>query len=161
MANDEEREFRLRPRKPAARGERRVLATAYKIIMHHARMSGVRKRRSSVGSKRSRPYFQRCAVRVIYSKNANAGQWRAHGRYIVRESVTFDGGSRGMGFDSKNEAAEIVHRLEDWQRAGDERLWKIIVSPEFGDRADLGKLTCDLLSEIEKNLGTPLEWLAV
>ena len=153
MANDEEREFRLRPRKPAARGERRVLATAYKIIMHHARMSGVRKRRSSAGSKRSRPYFQRCAVRVIYSKNANAGQWRAHGRYIVRESVTFDGGSRGMGFDGKNESAEIVQRLEDWQRAGDERLWKIIVSPEFGDRADLRKLTRDLLSKMETDLG--------
>jgi hypothetical protein len=42
---DKEREFRLRPRKPAARGERRVYASAYKIIMHHARMSGVRKRR--------------------------------------------------------------------------------------------------------------------
>jgi type IV secretory pathway VirD2 relaxase len=161
MANDEEREFRLRPRKPVARGERRVLATAYKIIMHYARMSGVRKRRSSVGSKRSRPYFQRCAVRVIYSKNANAGQWRAHGRYIVRESVTFDGGSRGMGFDGKNESAEIAQRLENWQRAGDERLWKIIVSPEFGDRADLRKLTRDLLSEMERNLGTSLEWVAV
>ena len=46
MANDEERKFRLRPRKPAVRRERRPLATAYKIIMHYARMSGVRKRRS-------------------------------------------------------------------------------------------------------------------
>jgi type IV secretory pathway VirD2 relaxase len=129
--------------------------------MHYARMSGVRKRRTSSGSKRSRPYFQRCAVRVIYSKNANAGLWRAHGRYIVRESVTFDGGSRGMGFDGKNEQAEVVQRLEDWQRAGDERLWKLIVSPEFGDRADLRKLTRDLLSEMERNLGTRLEWVAV
>src|ERR1035441_10247360 len=86
MAKDEERKFRLRPRKPAARSERRVLASAYKTIMHYARMSGVRKRRRSAGSKRSRPYFQRCAVRVIYSKNANSGLWRAHGRYIVRRS---------------------------------------------------------------------------
>src|ERR1039458_6954686 len=161
MAKDEERKFRLRPRKPAARSERRVLASAYKTIMHYARMSGVRKRRRSAGSKRSRPYFQRCAVRVIYSKNANSGLWRAHGRYIVREGVTFDGGFRGMGFDRRNEQAEIVQRLEDWQHAGDERLWKIIVSPEFGDRADLRKLTRDLLSEMEKNLGTALEWVAV
>ncbi len=161
MANDEEREFRLRPRKPVARGERRILSTAYKIIMHHARMSGVRKRRPSAGSKRSRPYLQRCAVRVVYSKNATAGQWRAHGRYLVRESVTFDGGSRGIGFDGKNGSAEIVRRLEDWQRAGDERLWKIIISPEFGDRADLRKLTRDLLSKMETDLGTPLEWVAV
>ena len=87
---DKEREFRLRPRKPAARGERRVYASAYKIIMHHARMSGVRKRRV-VGfgtATHSRPYSQRCAVRVLYSKNASKGQWRAHGRYVARESAT-------------------------------------------------------------------------
>ena len=85
-------------------------------------------------------------------KNATAGQWRAHGRYVVRESVTFDGGSRGMGFDGKNESAEIVQRLENWQKAGDERLWKIIISPEFGDRADLRKLTRDLMSRMETDL---------
>jgi hypothetical protein len=43
---DEEREFRLRPAKPPARGERGVYASAYRIIMHHARMSGVRKHRA-------------------------------------------------------------------------------------------------------------------
>ena len=42
---DNEREFRLRPRKPAARDDGRVHASAYKIIMHRARMSGVRRRR--------------------------------------------------------------------------------------------------------------------
>jgi hypothetical protein len=36
MANDEERKFRLRPRKPAVRRERRPLATAYNIIVHYA-----------------------------------------------------------------------------------------------------------------------------
>src|SRR5271167_3877834 len=118
MANDEEREFRLRPRKPAARGERKVLATAYRIIMHYARMSGVRKRRSAADSKRSRPYFQRCAVRVTYSKNATSGQWRAHARYLVRESVAFDGGSRGIGFGREGESGEIVQPLESWQKAG-------------------------------------------
>ena len=58
---DKEREFRLRPRKPTARGERQVYASAYKIIMHHARMSGVRRRRV-VGfgtATHSRPYSQR------------------------------------------------------------------------------------------------------
>src|SRR5271154_4759649 len=126
MAKYEERKFRLRPRKPAARSERRVLATAYKIIMHYARMSGVRRLRSSAASKRSRPYSQRCAVRITYSKNATSGQWRAHGRYLVRESVDFDGGSRGIGFGGEGELGEVVQRLESWQKAGDERLWKII-----------------------------------
>jgi hypothetical protein len=113
---------------------------------------GVRKGRSSAGSKRSRPYFQRCAVRVTYSKNANSGQWRAHECYLVRESVVFDGGSRGIGFGREGESAELVQRLETWQRAGDERLWKIIISPEFGGRADLKKLTRDLLSGMEPRL---------
>src|SRR4029077_3035047 len=112
MANDEEREFRLRPRKPPVRRERRILATAYKVIMHYARMSGVRKRRLSfvAGPKRVRPYYQRCAVRVVYSKNSSTGQWRAHGCYLVRESVTFDGGSRGIRFDGKAKSAEIAQR---------------------------------------------------
>ncbi len=46
MAKNDEREFRLRPRKPPARSERAAWASAYKILMHHARMSGSRKRRS-------------------------------------------------------------------------------------------------------------------
>jgi type IV secretory pathway VirD2 relaxase len=161
MENAEERKFRLRPRTPAVRRERRPLATAYKIIMHYARMSGVRMRRSGTGPKRTRPYCQRCAVRVMYARNTTTGQWRAHGRYLVRESVTFDGGSRGIGFDGKGEAAEIAQRLESWQRTGDERVWKIIISPEFGDRADLKKLTRDVLSKMQTDLGTPLQWVAV
>src|SRR5580692_9398265 len=50
--------------------------------------------------------------------------------------------------------------FERWQKASDERLWKLIVSPEFGDRADLKQLTRDLLSRMERDLGTPLHWVA-
>ena len=164
MANDDEREFRLRPPKPAARSERRVYASAYKIILHYARMSRAGRRRAvrfGTNAMRTRPYYQRCAVRVVYSKNTSRGQWRAHGRYMVRESVAFDGGSRGIGFDAKGESADIPQRLGTWQRASDERLWKIIISPEFGDRIDLKKLTRDLLSAMTTDLATPLEWTAV
>ena len=164
MAKDEEREFRLRPRKPPARNERAAWASAYKVLMHHARMSGNRKRRSvggGRGPKRTRTYNQRCAVRVMYAKNTVAGQWRAHGRYVARESATQEGESKAVGFDGRGESIDIADRLESWQKAGDERLWKLIVSPEFGDRADLKRLTCDLVSRMEKDLGTPLEWVAV
>jgi type IV secretory pathway VirD2 relaxase len=164
VAKDEEREFRLRPRKPPARNERAAWASAYKILMHHARMSGSRKSRSGgtgIGPKRTRPYNQRCAVRVMYAKNAVAGQWRAHGRYVARESATHEGDPKAVGFDGRGESIDIADRLESWQKAGDERLWKLIVSPEFGDRADLKRLTRDLVSRMEKDLGTPLEWVAV
>ncbi len=161
---DKEREFRLRPPKPPARGERQVYASAYKIIMHHARMSGVRRRRVvgfDTATTRTRPYSRRCAVRVLYSKNTSKGQWRAHGRYVARESATQESDPRAVGFGSSKEAIDIATRLEVWQKASDERLWKLIVSPEFGDRVDLKRLTRDLMSEMQTDLGTPLEWIAV
>ena len=40
-------------------------------------------------------------------------------------------------------------------------MWKLIVSPEFGDRVDLSRLTRDLIGNMEKDLGTRLEWVAV
>jgi type IV secretory pathway VirD2 relaxase len=51
--------------------------------------------------------------------------------------------------------------LDRWQKAGDPRLWKMIISPEFGERIDLNRLTRDLMGRMEKDLNTRLEWLAV
>jgi hypothetical protein len=101
--------------------------------------------------------LQRCAVRVVYSRNSSKGHWRAHGRYIARERAS----DSGVGFNERDESIDIAGRLGGWQKAGDERLWKLIVSPEFGDRADLKQLTRDLVSEMETDLGMPLEWVAV
>ncbi len=128
--------------------------------MHHAHMTGVRKHRAvgfGTGATHARPYSQRCAVRVMYSKNTSKGQWRAHGRYIARESAT----DRGVGFNGDEESIDIATRLEGWQKASDELLWKLIVSPEFGDRVDLKHLTRGLMAEIEGDLGMRLEWIAV
>lgn len=51
--------------------------------------------------------------------------------------------------------------LGGWQAAGDQRLWKIIISPEFGDCIDLNQLTRDVMARMEKDLKTRLEWVAV
>jgi type IV secretory pathway VirD2 relaxase len=99
-------------------------------------------------------------VRVLYSKNTSNGQWRAHGRYIARESATHGGDPRAVGFNATEESIDIAARLEGWQKTNDERLWKLIVSPEFGDRVDLKRLTRDLISQMEIDLGTRLEWIA-
>jgi len=127
-------------------------------------MSGIRKGRRvgfGTGTTHSRPYSQRCAVRVLYSKNTSKGQWRAHGRYIARESATHEGDPKAVGFSTSQDGVDIATRLEDWQKASDERMWKLIVSPEFGDRVDLKRLTRDLMSEIQTDLALPLEWIAV
>jgi type IV secretory pathway VirD2 relaxase len=132
--------------------------------MHHARMTGVRKGRVvgfGTATMHARPYSQRCAVRVLYSKNASKGQWRAHGRYVARESAAQESDPNAVGFSSSQEGIDIATRLDAWQKANDERMWKLIVSPEFGDRVDLKRLTRDLMSEMQTDLAMPLEWIAV
>jgi type IV secretory pathway VirD2 relaxase len=51
--------------------------------------------------------------------------------------------------------------LDRWQSAGDERIWKVILSPEFGDRVDLKKMTREVMKRSERQLDTALEWVAV
>ena len=166
MASDDESEFRLRPRKPArapARNEATAWAMAFKTVMHYARAS-----RSAARSKRpgapgrgpvSVPRNQRCAVRVTYARNTVRGQWRAHGRYIERESAA--GSGSAAGFDDAGAGIDVAVRLQSWQAARDHRLWKVILSPEFGDRVDLTRLTRDLMKRVEQDVGIPLEWVAV
>jgi hypothetical protein len=95
----------------------------------------------------------------MYSRNTTIGQWRAHGRYIARESAAGD--QKGTCLDSGGTDREPAQILEAWQRAGDSRLWKLIVSPEFSDRLNLDDLTRNLIRRMEQDLGTKLEWVAV
>jgi type IV secretory pathway VirD2 relaxase len=162
---DDEPEIRLRPPKPKARNDGAVWATAFRRIMHYARIS--RRGASKGGSSSTRAAhpvrlrFQRCAVRVSYSSNTAAGQWRAHGRYVARESATIQEDQKSAGFDGTEKGIDISARLAEWQAAGDQRLWKLILSPEFGDRVDLERLTGDVLKRMEQDIGAPLEWVAV
>lgn len=99
----------------------------------------------------------------MYSANKTTGQWRAHGRYIARESAggaVFHSGTNGIR-EGGDPAIDPAKELERWQSEADPRLWKLIVSPEFGERLDLSQLTRDLMTRMERDLGTKLEWVAV
>jgi type IV secretory pathway VirD2 relaxase len=157
--DDSERDFRLRPRKPRA-AKSGATAGAFIALLYHAKAAR-RSARSAKAKVTSRPHQQRCAIRVMYSKNTTAGQWRAHGRYLARDSAASEGGIRHMGFDGQSKDVDPQSRLNTWQDAGDERLWKFIVSPEFGDRIDMEKLTRDLMARIETDLGVSTEWAAI
>jgi type IV secretory pathway VirD2 relaxase len=159
---DDEREFRLRPPKPrVTRNEGAAWSNGFKLIMHYARSSRKTGNRAPGGKgKAASPYFQRCAVRVTYLKNKVRGQWKAHGRYLARESATFENDSKPVGFSRESDGVDIAVKLQSWQEAGDQQFWKLIVSPEFGDRADLSRLTRELIKRMEKDLGTDLEWVA-
>src|SRR6266480_6941120 len=126
-------------------------------------MSGYRKKMSGgySGSGRRQPMSQRCAVRVTYTRNKNAGQWRAHGHYLARERATEKRDKKAAGFSRSERSVDIAQRLDEWQKAGDERLFKIIVSPEFGDRIALENHTRELMARMERDLQTELEWVAV
>lgn len=149
--------FRLRPRRPRyQRDESKLWARGFQQLMHLVRMTG----RSTVGGgpsaaakKPSRR--QRCAIRLTYSSNKVRGQWAAHGRYVERESAAT------ASFGSAESKEPMSKRLGEWQKAGDERLFKLVISPEFGDRLDLEQLTREVMGAIERDVGSPLEWTAV
>ena len=164
---DTERPFRLRPRRPpkGAYGESdRSWAHGLRRLLRIVQMSGRRGPRSRSGFMRSAhptKFHQRVAVRVSYSTNKTPGQWKAHGHYIARDSATRKENIKAVGFSATETAVDVAERLASWQSAGDERMFKIIVSPEFGERMDLERHTRGLMKRIEESLLTKLEWVAV
>lgn len=107
---------------------------------------------------------QRVAVRMAYAANKGDGQWAAHGRYIERDSAAMDQSQyhqEGRSFDQTGRGIDASSRLRDWQEAGDPRIFKMIISPEFGEKYDLEEYTKRYMQRLEKDLGRPLEWLAV
>lgn len=161
----DEPKFRLRPQRPRTSPQGDMAwSIALKTVYRYARNSGAAGKGTSKQPSRgvrsgSRTFDQRCAVRVTYSPNRMKGQWRAHGVYIARESATQDPSHAGFGHAGRD--VDVAETVREWQESGDERLWKIIISPEFGERLDLERLTRDIVKQAERDLGTPLEWVAV
>src|SRR6202171_2695585 len=156
---NDEPQVRLRPRKSkhGPNENPRKYARAFRAMLRFVQMSN-RGRKvpggTGGGARTPRLFRQRVAVRVSYSANKNPGQWKAHGRYVARESATQKGRAAEAGFNATEQSLNIAATLDNWQKAGDERLFKIIVSPEFADRLNLEQHTRELLKRIERDLGT-------
>jgi type IV secretory pathway VirD2 relaxase len=97
---------------------------------------------------------------VSYAPTGKGGRWRAHGHYLSRAGAQREG-ARGLGFDAKEQEVYLPDRLDAWQKAGDQQLWKIVVSPEAGSRVDLQGHARELVAWMEEDLGTRLEWAAI
>jgi len=170
MANSNEGPpIRLRPRrsKRNPNDDPRRFAGVVGAVLRFAQMTKrVRRRYSQSQSEAIRQFrssrlgSQRVSVRVTYAKNKNQGQWKAHGHYIGRDTATHGGDPSPAGFDATRADINIASVLDSWQRAGDERLFKIIVSPEFGERLNLQDHTRKLIQCMQIDLKTPLEWVA-
>ena len=98
-------------------------------------------------------------VRLVNLAKAGKRSTATHLRYLEREGVTPDG-ERGQAYGP---AADTVSVKEFERRGqGDRHQFRIIVSPEDGvELQDLKAYTRSLLSQMERDLGTRLEWIAV
>jgi hypothetical protein len=116
---------------------------------------------------RSRPvpqtkvFLQRCAVQVRYTKGGSVGKWYSHGSYIGRESKGLDPQGHAFGFSSQGEGIPIAATVAGWRKEQDEIFFRVILSPERGDRMDLEAHTREVMASAERDLGTKLEWVAV
>ena len=133
--------------------------------------------RSSQGRSRSRfGRGRRAAVSIRLRSNARRVAMKArvvrhqgtrfrsaplpkHIAYLKREGVTRDGANARM-FDAASGTADeraFAERCED-----DRHHFRFIISPEDGaELGDLKTFTRELMQDVEKDLGTKLDWVAV
>jgi len=104
--------------------------------------------------------LQRSIVKASYAPNRRRGAWGAHGVYLAREGAQREG-ERGLGFDAERDDVDLAATLRAWQRAGDERLWKFVVSPEHAASLDLREHARKLVGHMQRDLGTRLDWVAI
>jgi type IV secretory pathway VirD2 relaxase len=107
------------------------------------------------------PASRRVIVKARYTRivGGDLGAARAHLKYILRDGVTREG-LPGQLYDAAHDEADgsaFLGRSE-----GDPHQFRFIVSPEDSARlADLKPFVRDLLSQMERDLETKLDWVAV
>jgi type IV secretory pathway VirD2 relaxase len=159
----EEKEEKLKIRAKAPKDEKKfksVLRSAHSILKSSRRGQQNSNATRNIKPIRVNTSAQKCAVRLTYTSNKVAGHWAAHGKYLEREAATQNQAENGPGFGSDGEQMDIPAILSAWQQEGDPHLFKMIVSPEFGEDMDLRAHTADLIKSMEEDLGTKLQWVA-
>lgn len=119
-----------------------------RVLTSRDRFAAFRQRRVMVKSR---------IVRLDRAKGMNAA--RAHLRYIQRDGVTRDG-TPGQLYSAGEDKADGRAFLE--RADGDRHQFRFIVSAEDGQSySDLKSLTRRLMTQMEQDLGTKLDWVAV
>ncbi|PRD40533.1 hypothetical protein C5748_26390 [Phyllobacterium phragmitis] len=120
----------------------------------------VRARTLSGGWRHSAPGMRRVIVKTRYVQNAGKnGKSAAYLRYIQRDGTSRDG-ERGQLYSATEDRADGHAFVE--RGANDRHQFRFIVSPEDGaDLSDVTAYTRDLMSQVETDLGTKLDWVAV
>ena len=98
-------------------------------------------------------------TRLVRLRGKGVGAARAHLRYIQRDGVQRDG-SPGVLYSASEDNADGKAFLERCDE--DRHQFRLIVSAEDGsDYSDLKPLTRRFMTQMEKDLGTRLDWVAV
>ncbi|WP_399685485.1 DUF3363 domain-containing protein, partial [Xenophilus sp.] len=98
-------------------------------------------------------------VRYVVLKQAGARSVETHLRYIEREGVDRDGG-KGHAYGPTTDHADLADFEE--RGRGDRHQFRFIVSPEDAQQLeDLRGYTRHLMTRMEGDLGSPLDWVAV
>ena len=107
------------------------------------------------------PGSRRVIVRARYTSivAGDLGAARAHLNYIQRDGVTREG-HPGQLYDANSDLAEAAGFLD--RSVGDPHQFRFIVSAEDSARlGDLKPFVRDLMAQMERDLGTKLDWVAV
>ena len=178
---DSEREFRIRPGKPGSTRAPRAKSFINQVLRAAQKAGHVSPSRSGAGPVRSRGgasfgrgrnRFGRSRIfapsrRVVVAARIARHKGRAyrsapltrHLSYLKREGVSREG-EKGLAFDADSDRADdlgFAGRCED-----DRHHFRFIVSPEDAvEMADLKGFTRDLVRQMEADLGTKLDWVAV
>ena len=171
-SSDDADRFRLRPGAPKQRGDAfisKVLRQATKAANatggKRGKAPGSRLGRGHVAARftgQSLSASSRRAtvkVRLVYLKQAGARSTITHLRYIEREGVGRDG-EPGQAYSATTDDADLS-AFEERGRE-DRHQFRFIVSPEdAAELEDLRRYTRDLMTRMEADLGTKLDWVAV
>jgi type IV secretory pathway VirD2 relaxase len=105
------------------------------------------------------PAYRRVIIKTRLVRLKARGGARTHLRYIQREGVSRDGKPGGL-YGRDTDHADGAAFLERGQ--GDRHQFRFIVSPEdAAELADLKPFIRDLMGQMERDLGTRLDWVAV
>lgn len=146
--------------KPSTTGGKAPRASGRPGLKRGRGAAFVRSRALSGGWRHSAPGMRRVIVKTRYIQNAGKnGKSAAHLRYIQRDGTARDG-ERGQLYSATEDRADGNAFVE--RGADDRHQFRFIVSPEDGaDLTDLTAHTRDLMRQVEADLGTKLDWVAV
>jgi Protein of unknown function (DUF3363) len=150
----------LNPDRARGGGRLRLNSLGRPIIKRQPRITATGGGRRVIPKQSALKIYRRGSVVKIAYNRQKGKPWRERARYLVREHAQTPG-QYGIGFDADHDQIDMVAIADGWQKAGDPLLWRFIISPDDARQVDLREHVRDLLSAMERDLGTKLEWIAI